>query len=104
MITIKKANQRSTVQADIEFDHDFVFNINDVPEKMFVNHIIKTHLKQTLSVEKTIPEHIAFVNMWVEELLELKGLKITLDDLGLHHHNFRSQLIKIFQSVSSYNL
>jgi DNA-directed RNA polymerase subunit N (RpoN/RPB10) len=100
MFTCQKAKSESIIQAEIHFDKGFKFNLKDIPESSYVNEVIKRRLELSLKDPKTIPEHIEYVNRWVEETLKLQNNKTTLDELGINHHNFRKQLVTLFQTVS----
>lgn len=100
MLTCKNAKERSILSADISFDKSFKFNLNELPESNYINDVIKHRLEISFKEEKTIHEHFNYINTWVEETLKLQNKDISLDDLGMNHHNFRKQMVEIFQTVS----
>ncbi len=101
MFKCKKSTQRTMIQADVEFDHDFNFNLVKTSETESINYILKQRFQRTLKTAKTLQEHVEYVHDCVEETLKLQNKKITIQDLGMTHHNYRSQVKSLFQELYS---
>lgn len=101
MFKLKKSSRKTIIQAEVEFDEDFKFNLNETPESDAINYVLKQRFQRTLKTAKTLGEHIEYVHDCVEETLKLSNTSVTLKDLGLLHHNYRSQVQTLFQQLAA---
>ena len=53
-IKVKKSQQITTFQADISFEDDFKFDLNDTPIKDSLNRVIKNRIVSILKGAKNI--------------------------------------------------
>ncbi len=99
-IKVKKSQQITTFQADISFEDDFKFDLNDTPIKDSLNRVIKNRIILSLKERKTFKEHLEYVKMWVEETVSLlEEETLSIEDTGVLSSRFKQQFSLIFKEL-----